>query len=94
MCDIRLENSINSYFLIILIESITCLAFDAMGEYLLVAGDKQIKIFRNITGYRTAIESAKRTLKQRQTQATKERLEKMICDNKELLEKMGEKCPE
>ncbi|EFN73424.1 Transducin beta-like 2 protein [Camponotus floridanus] len=75
-------------------ESITCLAFDAMGEYLLVAGDKHIKIFRNVTGYRTAIESAKRTLKQRQTQATKERLEKMIRDNKELLEKMGEKCPE
>ncbi|XP_072758878.1 transducin beta-like protein 2 isoform X3 [Anoplolepis gracilipes] len=78
----------------IFIEPITCLAFDAMGEYLLVAGDKHIKIFRNVTGYRTAIESAKRKLKQRQTQATKERLEKMIRDNKELLEKMGEKCPE
>ncbi|XP_070522969.1 transducin beta-like protein 2 isoform X3 [Cardiocondyla obscurior] len=73
---------------------ITCLAFDAMGEYLLAAGDKHIKIFRNVTGYRTAIESAKRKLEQRQTQATKERLEKMIRDNKELLEKMGEKCPE
>lgn len=65
-----------------------------MGEYLLAAGDKHIKIFRNVTGYRTAIESAKRKLEQRQTQATKERLEKMIHDNKELLEKMGEKCPE
>lgn len=64
-----------------------------MGEYLLAAGDKHIKIFRNVAGYRTAIESAKRKLEQRQTQATKERLEKMIRDNKELLEKMGEKCP-
>jgi len=73
---------------------ITCLAFDAMGEYLLAAGDKHIKIFRNVTGYRTAIESARRKLEQRQTQATKERLEKMIRDNKELLEKMGEKCSE
>ncbi|XP_071581319.1 transducin beta-like protein 2 [Temnothorax nylanderi] len=73
---------------------ITCLAFDAMGEYLLAAGDKHIKILRNVTGYRTAIESAKRKLEQRQTQATKERLEKMIRDNKELLDKMGEKCPE
>lgn len=65
-----------------------------MGEYILVAGDKHIKIFRNVTGCRTTIESAKRKLEQRQTQATKERLEKMIRDNKELLEKMGEKCPE
>jgi mRNA-capping enzyme len=72
---------------------ITCLAFDAMGEYLLVAGDKHVNIFRNITGYRTAIESAKRKLAQRQTQATKERLEKMIHDNKEFLMKMGEKFP-
>ncbi|KAL6433233.1 hypothetical protein ACFW04_006445 [Cataglyphis niger] len=78
----------------IFVEHITCLAFDAMGEYILVAGDKHIKIFRNITGCRTTIESAKRKLEQRQTQATKERLEKMIRDNKELLEKMGEKCPE
>ncbi|XP_070154095.1 transducin beta-like protein 2 isoform X2 [Polyergus mexicanus] len=78
----------------IFIEPITCLAFDAMGEYILVAGDKHIKIFRNVTGYRTAIESAKRKLEQRQTQATKERLEKMIRDNKELLEKMEEKYPE
>ncbi|XP_050453399.1 transducin beta-like protein 2 isoform X2 [Cataglyphis hispanica] len=78
----------------IFVEPITCLAFDAMGEYILVAGDKHIKIFRNITGCRTTIESAKRKLEQRQTQATKERLEKMIRDNKELLEKMGEKCPE
>ncbi|KAL6257563.1 hypothetical protein P5V15_011137 [Pogonomyrmex californicus] len=73
---------------------ITRLTFDAMGEYLLAAGDKHIKIFRNVTGYRTAIESAKRKLEQRQTQATKERLEKMIHDNKKLLEDIGEKCPE
>lgn len=70
-----------------------CLTFDAMGEYLLVSGDKHIKIFRNVTGYRTAIESAKRKLELRQTQATKERLEKIIYDNTELLTKMGEKCP-
>ncbi|KMQ94257.1 mrna-capping enzyme [Lasius niger] len=85
-----LDTTIQDIFVV----PITCLAFDAMGEYLLVAGDKHIKIFRNVTGYRTTIESAKRKLEQRQTQATKERLEKMIRDNKELLEKMGEKCPE
>lgn len=65
-----------------------------MGEYLLAAGDKHIKIFRNVTGYRTAIESAKRKLEQRQTLATKERLEKIIHDSKEFLKKMGENCPD
>jgi len=81
-------------FFNILIGPITCLIFDTVGKYLLVAGNKHIKIFHNITGYRTAIESAKRKLQQRQTQATKERLERIIQDNKELLIKMGEKYPE
>ncbi|CAL7940479.1 unnamed protein product [Xylocopa violacea] len=72
---------------------ITCLAFDAVGEYVLVAGDRHIKVFRNITGYRVAIESAKRKLTQKQTSATKERLEKLIEDNTKFLQAMGEKCP-
>ncbi|XP_012150928.1 transducin beta-like protein 2 isoform X4 [Megachile rotundata] len=72
---------------------IMCLAFDAVGEYILVAGDRHIKVFRNVTGYRVAIESAKRKLTQRQTSATKERLEKLIEDNKKFLQAMGEKCP-
>lgn len=72
---------------------ITCLAFDAVGEYTLVAGDRHIKVFRNVTGYRVAIESAKRKLAQRQTSATKERLEKLIEDNRKFLQAMGEKCP-
>lgn len=72
---------------------ITCLAFDAAGEYVLVAGDRHIKVFSNITGYRVAIESAKRKLTQRQTSATKERLEKLVEDNRKFLKTMGEKCP-
>nr|XP_012221648.1 PREDICTED: transducin beta-like protein 2 [Linepithema humile] len=85
-----LDSTIEDIFL----GPITCLAFDTVGKYLLVAGNKHIKIFHNIPGYRTAIESAKRKLQQRQTQATKERLERIIQDNKELLIKMGEKYPE
>lgn len=72
---------------------ITSLAFDAVGEYALVSGYKHIKVFRNVTGYRVAIESAKRKLAQKQTSATKERLEKLIVDNREFLQAMGEKCP-
>ncbi|XP_014479620.1 PREDICTED: mRNA-capping enzyme [Dinoponera quadriceps] len=84
-----LDNTIEDLF----IGPITCLAFEAAGEYLLVSGDKHIKIFRNVTGYRTAIESAKRKLELRQTQATRERLQKIIHDNTEFLTKMGEKRP-
>lgn len=72
---------------------ITRLVFDAVGEYVLVAGDKHVKVFHNVTGYRVAIESARRKLAQRQTSATKERLEKLIEDNKKFLQAMGEKCP-
>ncbi|XP_076635172.1 transducin beta-like protein 2 [Colletes latitarsis] len=81
-----LDNTIEDIFM----GPITCLAFDALGEYVLVAGDKHIKVFHNITGYRVAIESAKRKLTQKQTSATKERLEKLIVDNRKFLEAMGE----
>ncbi|KAG7207439.1 hypothetical protein KM043_009082 [Ampulex compressa] len=85
-----LDTTIDDIFL----GPIICLAFDAIGEHILVAGDKHIKIFRNITGYRAAIESARRKLQQRLTSATKERLEKLIADNTSLLKGLGERCPE
>ncbi|CAK9828448.1 mRNA-capping enzyme [Anthophora retusa] len=84
-----LDNTIEDIFM----GPIMCLAFDAAGEYVLVAGDRHIKVFRNVTGYRVAIESAKRKLTQKQTSATKERLEKLIEDNRKFLQAMGEKCP-
>ncbi|XP_047369119.1 transducin beta-like protein 2 isoform X5 [Vespa velutina] len=85
-----LDNTIKDIFS----NPITCVAFDALGEYVLVSGDKHIKIFSNVTGYRAAIASAKSKLKQRQTSATKERLEKIIIDSKRFLQEMGEECSE
>ncbi|KAJ8679511.1 hypothetical protein QAD02_015298 [Eretmocerus hayati] len=73
--------------------SIKCLTFDSLGEYILVAGDRHIKIFRNIPGYRASIETARKKLSQRQTSATKERLEKTIVDCEKFLKDMGERCP-
>ncbi|XP_043269119.1 transducin beta-like protein 2 [Venturia canescens] len=69
---------------------ITCLAFDAAGNFVLVAGDKHIKIFHNVTGYRAAIDSANRKLEHRQTSATKERLEETIAKCKTFLAEIGE----
>ncbi|XP_043684621.1 transducin beta-like protein 2 isoform X7 [Vespula pensylvanica] len=85
-----LDNTIKDIFS----NPITCVTFDALGEYVLVSGDKHIKIFCNVTGYRAAITSAKYKLKQRQTSATRERLEKIITDAKRFLEEMGEECSE
>lgn len=72
---------------------IKCLTFDSLGEYVVVAGDRHIKIFRNIPGYRASIETSRKKLAQRQTSATKERLEKTIADCEKFLKDMGERCP-
>ena len=72
---------------------IKCLTFDSLGEYTLVAGDRHIKIFRNIPGYRASIETARKKLSQKQTSATKERLEKTIADCEKFLKEIGERCP-
>ncbi|XP_066585275.1 transducin beta-like protein 2 isoform X3 [Prorops nasuta] len=70
--------------------SIKKIVFDAMGEHVFVAGDKHIKIFHNVTGYRATIESTKRKLQHKQTSATKERLESTIAECKRFLENLGE----
>jgi len=66
----------------------TSIMFDAMGKYLLVSGDKHIRVFHNVTGYRCEVSTAKEKLKQHQTSATKERLEKLICDNEAFLNQL------
>lgn len=59
--------------------------FDSIGRYVLASGDKQIRVFHNVTGYRCNIQSAKEKLKESQTSATKERLQKLIADSQAFL---------
>ncbi|KAK5641744.1 hypothetical protein RI129_010291 [Pyrocoelia pectoralis] len=68
---------------------ITSIMFDSTGKYLLVSGDKHIRIFHNVTGYCCEIERAKEKLKQNQTATTKDRLQKVIRDNESFLNKVG-----
>ncbi|XP_044730908.1 transducin beta-like protein 2 isoform X2 [Chrysoperla carnea] len=82
----ELDNEINDIFA----DNITQLLFDPTGKYVLVSGDKHIRTFHNITGYRTEIRTAENKLKQHQTSATKERLENLIEQNKVVLDKHGE----
>lgn len=60
--------------------------FDALGKYVLTSGERHIRVFHNVTGYKCAIASAKEKLKQNQTSATKERLENLITESKAFLE--------
>ncbi|KAJ8943294.1 hypothetical protein NQ318_017312 [Aromia moschata] len=70
---------------------ITALLFDSTGKYLLCAGDKQIRVFHNVTGYKCNIETAKEKLKESQTSATKERLQKIIADSEAFLRLVEDK---
>nr|CAH7755895.1 unnamed protein product [Callosobruchus chinensis] len=72
-------------------DNITALLFDSTGKYLLTAGEKQIRVFHNVTGYRCGIEMAKLKLKDHQTSATKERLEKLIKESQEFLNTIEKK---
>lgn len=59
--------------------------FDSTGHYLLTSGDKQIRVFHNVTGYRTSIDTAKEKLKENVTSATRERLQKLIKEHQDFL---------
>lgn len=65
--------------------------FDSLGKYVFTSGDKQIRVFHNVTGYRCAIRTAKEKLTQNQTSATRERLTKQISDNEAFLNKIEKK---
>ncbi|RZC41645.1 transducin beta-like protein 2 [Asbolus verrucosus] len=71
--------------------SITSILFDAMGKYVLTGGDRCIRVFHNVTGYRCSIETAKEKLKQHQTSATRERLVKLIEDCEAFLDSIEKK---
>ncbi|KAH1015728.1 hypothetical protein HUJ04_007070 [Dendroctonus ponderosae] len=81
--DCTIENISNDH--------ITRLLFDASGKYVLVAADKQIRVFHNVTGYRCNIVIAKEKLKEHQTSATKERLHQLIKDSEDFLKNFTDK---
>ncbi|XP_049818407.1 transducin beta-like protein 2 [Aethina tumida] len=71
--------------------NITGLLFHSTGNYLLACGDRHIRIFHNITGYKCNIETAKEKLKENQSSATKERLHKIIEESQEMLDSIVKK---
>ncbi|RNA06630.1 transducin beta 2 [Brachionus plicatilis] len=69
-CDEVIDNVFN--------DSICEISFSTDNNYLAVAGDRHVKIFRNITGHKTAIQDLKSQLKTVKTQSGKERIEQLI----------------
>ncbi|XP_022916891.1 transducin beta-like protein 2 isoform X5 [Onthophagus taurus] len=64
---------------------VTNMFFEPAGKFLFTSGDKQVRVFHNVTGYKQGILTAKEKLKSNQTSATKERLEKLIQDNQRII---------
>lgn len=59
---------------------ITALLFDPLGKYFLTAGDRHVRVFHNVTGYKVKAETARLRLKEVQTSTTRERLEQSITE--------------
>ncbi|CAG9803178.1 unnamed protein product [Chironomus riparius] len=73
----NLDNTIENVFY----DHIMSIAFDSLGLQLYVAGDRQVRVFHNITGYKVGIEVAKEKLKDKKTTAaTRERLESQVVE--------------
>ncbi|XP_063225822.1 transducin beta-like protein 2 isoform X4 [Bacillus rossius redtenbacheri] len=61
--------------------AITCVQFDPLGKYVLAAGEKHVRVFHNVTGYRTAVVSLQERLRQPGvSSAQKERMQQQIAD--------------
>lgn len=68
---------------------IITLSFDSVGKLIFVGGDKQVKVYHNITGYKTSIAIAETKLKGHLTAATKECFENQISQYKGFLKKFS-----
>lgn len=67
---------------------ITTLKFDPLSKYLLTTGDRHVRVYHNVTGYKVASVVARSKLSaSNQSAATRERLEKLIAENDQFLVK-------
>lgn len=79
--DETIENVFNDH--------VMSIAFDSLGLQLFVAGDRQVRVFHNMTGYKVGIAAAHEKLKDsRITSATQERLEKQIQEYQQFIKAM------
>jgi mRNA-capping enzyme len=68
-------------------DGITSIRFDDMGKYLITTGDKYVRIFHNIPGYKFTKETAEQKLKQTKTSAMRDRIEAQINECNDFLKR-------
>jgi len=64
--------------------------FDSLGKYVLTGGEKHVRVFHNVTGYRTSIASIQSKIRQPASSAQKERMEQQIQEAESFLQSIGE----
>ncbi|XP_069703102.1 transducin beta-like protein 2 isoform X3 [Periplaneta americana] len=69
---------------------ISCLLFDSLGKYVLTGGEKHVRVFHNVTGYRATIASIQAKMRQPLSSAQKERMEQQIQEAEMFLKSVGE----
>ena len=70
-------------------DPITSIKFDQLGKYLITAGDRFVRVFHNIPGYKVTLELAEQKLKQTKTSAMRDRIEAQIDECNEFLNKFN-----
>lgn len=76
--DIKIEGIFN--------DNIVAMDFESLGNQLFVAGDRQVRIFTNITGYKIGTEEAKKKLKDPKiSTAQRDRLESQVEEFEEII---------
>jgi mRNA-capping enzyme len=65
--------------------------FDSLGKYVLTGGEKHVRVFHNVTGYRTTIASIQAKIRHHISSAQKERMEQQIQEAESFLKSIGEK---
>ncbi|XP_071848997.1 transducin beta-like protein 2 isoform X2 [Apostichopus japonicus] len=74
---------------------ISQIGFDPSGRYLVTAGDKHLRVFHNVVGYRASIMEMEQKLKAATSEPMKERLELQIKQARETLDEiLGNTSPE
>lgn len=72
-------------------DNIVAIEFESLGTQLFVAGDRQVRVYQNIVGYKVGLHLAKEKLKDKKnSSATQERLESQIEEFTEILKKHQE----
>lgn len=71
-------------------QPITCLQFDKEGRWLISSGDKHLRVFHNVPGFREKVMDLMTKLKSANTESLKERLKNQIEEVRRHLKSLGD----